>query len=120
MGKPVDIGTAREAVADMIRENPGLNPTPQLILSEVSSFYKIDEKQITGPGRQAALVTARQTAMFLIREMTAMSLEQIGERVFSRDHTTVMHSINRVEERRKSDVHYDSDVKTIIENIRGV
>jgi chromosomal replication initiator protein len=120
MGKPVDLDTAREAVADMIRENPGLNPTPQLILREVASFYKLEEKQITGSARQAALVTARQTAMFLIRVMTEMSLEQIGDRVFSRDHTTVMHSISRVEERRKEDPAYDNDVKTIIENIRGV
>ncbi|MCL2004118.1 MAG: chromosomal replication initiator protein DnaA [Oscillospiraceae bacterium] len=120
MSKPVDLDTAQEAVADMIRENPGLNPTPQLILKEVSSFYKLEEKQITGKSRQAELVTARQTAMFLIREMTDMSLEQIGVRVFSRDHTTVMHSIQRVEERRKSDSDYDNDVKTIIENIRGV
>jgi chromosomal replication initiator protein len=120
MGKPVDLDTAHEAVADMIRENPGLNPTPPLILKEVASFYKLDEKQITGKGRQAALVTARQTAMFLIRDMTNMSLEQIGDKLFSQHHTTVMHSIERVRERRKEDPAYDDDIKTITENIRGV
>jgi chromosomal replication initiator protein len=104
----------------MIRENPGLNPTPPLILKEVASFYKLEERQITGKGRQAALVTARQTAMYIIRELTEMSLEQIGDRVFSRDHTTVMYSIERVEERRRDDPAYDDDIKTIIENIRGV
>jgi chromosomal replication initiator protein len=120
MDTPIDLHAAQEAIADMIRESPGLNPTPQLILSEVASFYKLDEPQITGKGRQASLVIARQTAMYLIREMTSMSLEQIGDKVFSRDHSTVSHSIQRVEERRKEDADYDNDLKSIVENIRGV
>ncbi|MDR1693507.1 MAG: chromosomal replication initiator protein DnaA [Oscillospiraceae bacterium] len=120
MRADIDLKAAQEAVADMIRENPGLNPTPQLIMRAVCDFYRLDERQITGKGRQAHLVTARQTAMFLFRDMTNLSLEQIGERHFSRDHTTVMHSIQRVEDRRREDTAYDSEVKTIIENIRGV
>jgi chromosomal replication initiator protein len=120
MGVPIDLDTAQEAVADMIRQSPGLNPTPQLILNEVASFYKLEERQITGKSRQASLITARQTAMFLIREMTSMSLEQIGDKVFNKDHSTVSHSLQQVEKRRKEDPDYDSDVKSIIENIRGV
>jgi chromosomal replication initiator protein len=120
MGVPIDLDTAQEAVADMIRQNPGINPTPQLILNEVASFYKLEERKITGKGRQASLVNARQTAMYLIREMTNLSLEQIGEKVFSRDHSTVSYALQRVEERRKEDPDYDNDLKSIIENIRGV
>ncbi|MDR1669520.1 MAG: chromosomal replication initiator protein DnaA [Oscillospiraceae bacterium] len=116
----IDLKAAQDAVADMIRENPGLNPTPQLILRAICDFYRLDERQITGKGRQANLVTARQTAMYLFRDMTNLSLEQIGERHFSRDHTTVMHSIQRVDERRREDPAYDNEIKTIIENIRGV
>ncbi|MDR0325358.1 MAG: chromosomal replication initiator protein DnaA [Oscillospiraceae bacterium] len=120
MASSLDLNTAQEVVADMIRQSPGLNPTPQLILGEVCSFYKLDERQITGKGRQADLVTARQTAMYLIRDMTSLSLEQIGDKLFSRDHSTVVHSVQRVEDRRKEDPAYDNDIKTIIENIRGV
>ncbi|MCL1806676.1 MAG: chromosomal replication initiator protein DnaA [Oscillospiraceae bacterium] len=120
MSSSLDLVTAQNVVADMIRQSPGLNPTPQLILSEVCSFYRLDERQITGKSRQAELVTARQTAMYLIRDMTSLSLEQIGDRIFSRDHSTVVHSIQRVEERRKEDTAYDNDIKTITENIRGV
>lgn len=119
MSSELDLAAAQNVVADMIRESPGLNPTPQLILNEVCAFFHLDERQITGKGRQAELVTARQTAMYLIRDMTNLSLEQIGDKIFSRDHSTVMHSIQRVEERRKEDPVYDNDIKTIIENIRG-
>jgi chromosomal replication initiator protein len=120
MGVPIDLDTAQKAVADMIRQNPGLNPTPQLILNEVASFYKLEERQITGKSRQASLITARQAAMFLIREMTNMSLEQIGDKVFNKDHSTVSHSLQQVEKRRKEDPDYDNDLKSIMENIRGV
>jgi chromosomal replication initiator protein len=120
MGKPIDLDTAQRTISDMIRQNPGLNPTPQLILSEVSSFYNLEDRQITGKGRQASLVAARQISMYLIREMTNMSLEQIGDKVFSRDHSTVSYALQQVEKRRKEDSDYDSDIKSIIENIRGV
>ncbi|MDR0293955.1 MAG: chromosomal replication initiator protein DnaA [Oscillospiraceae bacterium] len=120
MSSATDLPAAQAVVADMIRESPGLNPTPQLIVSEVCAFYRLDERQITGKSRQAELVTARQTAMYLIRDMTDLSLEHIGEKVFSRDHSTVLHSIQRVEERRRDDPAYDNDIKTIAENIRGV
>jgi chromosomal replication initiator protein len=120
MGRPIDLEAAQLAVADMIRQSPGLNPTPHLIIGEVCSFYKLDERKVTGKGRQADLVAARQTAMYIIREMTNMSLEQIGDKVFSRDHSTVVYSIQRVEERRREDPAYDNDINTIIENIRGV
>jgi chromosomal replication initiator protein len=120
MDVTINLDMAQEALADMIRENPGLKPTPQLILNEVASFYKLEDQKITGKGRQASLVTARQTAMYLIREMTDMSLEQIGDKVFSRDHSTVSHSLQQVEKRRREDSDYDSELKAIIENIRGM
>ena len=119
MNKEVSIETAEEAIGDLIRENPGLNPTPPMIISAVCSFYRLDERQLLGKGRQADLVMARQMSMYLIRSLTAMSLDQIGDKVFGRDHTTVMHAIKQVEARRSVDASFDNDVKTIIENIRG-
>lgn len=120
MGKPINLETAQEAITDLMRENPGLNPTPGLILGEICNFFHLDEVQVTGKSRQAELVQARQVAMYLIRTMTDLSLENIGEKIFSRDHSTVMHAIKRVEEQRERNAAFDNDIKTLIENIRGV
>jgi len=120
MGKNVSIESAQEAIAELIRDNPGLNPTPEFILGQVCKFYRLDESQVTGKSRQAELVMARQVAMYLIRTMTGMSLENIGDKIFYRDHSTVMHPVKRVGEQRDRDAAFDNDIKTLIENIRGV
>lgn len=119
MATTIDIISAQQAIADLMRESPGINPTPQLIIHEICAFYRVEEHQLLGKSRQAEIVAARQAAMYLIRNMTGMSLEQIGDRVFSRDHTTVLHSVRKIEEQIRTDPAYDNEIKIIMENIRG-
>ena len=119
MGRDIDMELAKEAIADIFKENPGLNPTPEMIIQEVSNFYSIPVEKLKGSGRSRDMVQPRQIAMYLVREMTNYSLPEIGK-VFSRDHTTVLHSINKIEGHLKddSDTLVD-DIKTLKTNIRG-
>lgn len=118
MERDIDIALAKEAVADIFKENPGLNPTPEMIIREVSRYYCIPVEKLRGSGRSKDMVLPRQIAMYLVREMTDYSLPEIGK-VFSRDHTTVLHSINKIENYLKETSEMDNIIKTLKANIRG-
>lgn len=118
MEREIDLPLAKEAVADIFKENPGLNPTPEMIIREVSRYYCIPVEKLRGSGRSKEMVLPRQVAMYLVRELTEYSLPEIGK-VFSRDHTTVLHSINKVEDYLKNTSDMENIIKTLKANIRG-
>lgn len=112
-----------EMVASVIEEvksiNPGLNPTPNIILQTVSNFYSMPVDQILANKRSKDTVRPRQMAMYLVRKLTNYSLPEIG-RVFGRDHTTVMHACNKIEDERKQIAETDDIIRTLIENIQNI
>ncbi len=118
MGREINLELAKEAIADIFKENPGLNPTPEMILREVSNYYCIPVEKLKGSGRSKDMVLPRQVAMYLVRELTNFSLPEIGK-VFSRDHTTVLHSINKIENYLKTTTDMEPIIKTLTANIRG-
>lgn len=118
MGREIDKSLAEEAITDIFKENPGMKPTPEIILQEVSNFYTIPVEKLRGSGRSRDMVQPRQVAMYLVRKLTDYSLPEIGK-VFSRDHTTVLHSINKVEEYLKTTTEMENIIKTLIANIRN-
>ncbi|MGN1030665.1 MAG: chromosomal replication initiator protein DnaA [Butyricicoccaceae bacterium] len=118
MGREVNAELAKEAIADIFKENPGLNPTPEMILREVSNYFSIPVEKLKGSGRSKDMVLPRQVAMYLVRELTNFSLPEIGK-VFSRDHTTVLHSINKIENYLKTTSDMGPIIKTLTANIRG-
>jgi chromosomal replication initiator protein len=114
MGKKVDISTVIRAVRDMFRDKSDILPSPDLIIQEVAKFYSIEENAIRGQSRMKETNTARQIAMYIIRNMTNLSLTDIGQE-FKRDHTTVLHAINRIDEQAKR----DNELSEIIKDIRA-
>ena len=117
MGAPIDLDTAQKAIEDIFRENPGLNPTPQYIISRVASFYSVPEKDILGQKRDADTMQARHTAIYLTRTMTGLSLQEIGE-TFGRDHSTVRSSLARTEDMLKNDPNFKSGINSLMKTIR--
>ena len=114
----VDMKAAERAVADIVRESPGLAPTPQLILQEVCAFYNLEPNHVLGANRRADLVNARQVTMYLCRILTDKSLHEIGK-FLKRDHTTVGHGCDRVEAQKMSDQYFSKDIQSIYDNIRN-
>ena len=118
-GEPI----SAEMVSDVIEEvksiNPGLNPTPDMILQTVSNFYSMPVDQILANKRSKDTVRPRQMAMYLVRKLTNYSLPEIGK-VFCRDHTTVMHACNKIEDERKQLAETDDIIRTLIENIQNI
>ncbi len=118
MNRDVDLKLAEDAIQDVFRENPGLNPTPDMIIKEVSNFYNISAEKLSSHSRSREMVLPRQVAMYMMRSMLGYSLPEIGK-IFSRDHTTVLHSINKIEDYLKTSSEMENTIKTLTSNIRG-
>ena len=71
--------------------------TPGKIIDAVCKFYKVKSADICGASRKAALVRARQTLMYLLRKELDLPLVQIGQLLGGRDHSTVIHSISKID-----------------------
>ena len=88
--------------------------TSELIMQTVSDYYGLSMDDMTGPTRKREITVPRQIAMYLTREMTGMSLPQIGTVFGGRDHTTVLHSCKTVE----ANMTANTDIKAVVEDIK--
>ena len=105
------------AIADMLRKENEYIPSPETIIGEICKAFRIDEKVVRGQQRDRDAVRARQVAMYLIRRMSNYSYADIGKEFGGRDHTTVMHSIDQVEQKMARDSAFAEVVKAITTNI---
>lgn len=119
LGNQVDGEAVSRAVKDMLKKYNEFVPSPSLIIEYICRYYDVDEEQVRGQGRKRDLMEARQTAMYLIRRMTNLSLNDIGKEFGDRDHTTVLHSLDQVEKKMRSDPAYAEKVKEITTNINN-
>ena len=119
LGNQVDGEAVSRAVKDMLKKYNEFVPSPGLIVEYICRYYDVDEEQVRGQGRKRDLMEARQTAMYLIRRMTNLSLNDIGKEFGDRDHTTVLHSLDQVEKKMRSDPAYAEKVKEITTNINN-
>ena len=119
MGDSVDKDTVIRAVKDMFKEKSDIVPTADVIIDEVCKFYNIEPATLRGQGRAKDISMARQIAMYLIRRMTNLSLKEIGKEFDNRDHTTVMHSIDRIEKLTKQSPEVAEVIKDINANINA-
>lgn len=119
MEMPITEDLAKKAIEDVKTESPGLNPTPQLIMQAVANFYCIPVEQITSNKRSKDTVQPRQVAMYLVRNMLEYSLPETGK-VFSRDHSTVLHAVDKIEAQMKTSAEMNDIIKTLTNNIRSL
>lgn len=88
------------------------------IISEVAKTYNVTEEEILSERRTKSLVIARQVAMYISRKMTDLSFKQIGES-FGKDHTTVLHNVEKIEEFLKDKPYQKELVEDIIKNLKS-
>lgn len=100
-GQTVDTETVIRAVRDILRAKETFLPSADTIIQEVARFYELDAAAIRGQSQNKEISTARNVAMYIIREMTQLSLAEIGQQFGGRHHSTVLNSINRVEKMMK-------------------
>ncbi len=95
-GQPVDLAIAESVLKDLIPDAGEMPINPQSIIGEVANYFGLTVDDLGGSSRTHVLVTARQIAMYLCREMTDLSLPKIGQLFGGRDHTTVMHADRKI------------------------
>ncbi|MDX2849010.1 chromosomal replication initiator protein DnaA [Actinacidiphila glaucinigra] len=96
--QPVDLQLTEIVLKDLIPGGEDSVPeiSGQAIMAETASYFGLDVEDLSGSSRSRVLVTARQIAMYLCRELTDLSLPKIGALFGGRDHTTVMHADRKI------------------------
>ncbi|MEU9988650.1 chromosomal replication initiator protein DnaA [Streptomyces sp. NPDC048045] len=96
--QPVDLGLTEIVLKDLIPGGEDSAPeiTATAIMAATADYFGLTVEDLCGTSRGRALVTARQIAMYLCRELTDLSLPKIGAQFGGRDHTTVMHADRKI------------------------
>ncbi|MBR1868180.1 MAG: chromosomal replication initiator protein DnaA [Clostridia bacterium] len=111
---PVTVDLAREAIKESSSDgNPDEAITPDSIVEAVCSFYKIQRADLVGKRKNKELVEPRQICAYLMTEMLSIPLVSIGQALGGRDHTTVMHSRDKIAELIKENSRIEREVKDL-------
>jgi chromosomal replication initiator protein len=94
--QPVDLALAEVVLKDLITDAAGPEITSATIMAQTAAYFGLSMEDLCGSSRSRVLVTARQIAMYLCRELTDLSLPKIGQQFGGRDHTTVMHADRKI------------------------
>ncbi len=113
MGEQLDVDTTVRAVRDILRAKENFLPSADTIIQEVARFYELDGAALQGQSQNKEISTARNVAMYIIREMTQLSLAEIGQQFGGRHHSTVLNSINRVEKMMKAQPELSEIIRDI-------
>jgi chromosomal replication initiator protein len=115
--RPVDITLTRDVLKGFVKENYKVIGV-DLIQKEVGAFFNLTQAEIRGNKRDKTIVFARQVAMYLSRELTTFSLPEIGGFFGGKDHTTVLHSYNKIKDCIVKNNNVRLDIEKIIQNIK--
>ncbi|WP_068400041.1 chromosomal replication initiator protein DnaA [Kribbia dieselivorans] len=94
--QPVDLALAQIVLKDLMPNESASQITSALIMGQTATYFGLTIEDLQGSSRSRVLVTARQIAMYLCRELTDLSLPKIGQQFGGRDHTTVMHADRKI------------------------
>ena len=93
---PLTLAEAEKHLHDILGDRQPRPITPQLILETTSEMFQFSIEDLKGKSRQRPLVTARQIAMYVFRELTDLSYPAIAREFGGRDHTTVIHAVEKI------------------------
>ena len=116
-GVPIDITIAQRELKNIISPNKPREITPQLIIEVVAEHYNLTIDQMTSKNRSNQIARPRQIAMYLCKEMTDSPLEAIGSFLGGRDHSTIIHGANKINEEYNKDPDFRSQVDSIKKKI---
>jgi chromosomal replication initiator protein len=95
--EPLTVELAGRVLDDVIFERGPRPITPEVILNATSELFGFPVEEIRGKSRRRPLVTARQTSMYVFRQLTELSYPAIAREFGGRDHTTVIHAVDKIE-----------------------
>jgi chromosomal replication initiator protein len=118
VNKHITLDIARQQLKDFFAQPSQKNITIELIQKIVSDYFGLSYKDLRGKRRTKAVAFPRQVAMYLSRELTEYSTTEVGAEFGGRDHTTVMHACQKIEDRMKLDPNIEPTLQTLLKRIK--
>ena len=115
---PVTVETAREALKDLLAIHTR-QISVENIQKLVADYYKLKVSEMYSKKRSRVVARPRQIAMALAKEVTSMSLPDIGDAFGGRDHTTVLHACRKVAELRSTNADISRDFDSLLQALKG-
>ena len=116
--REITLEVARDALRDLLRIQTRAISLEN-IQKTVADFYRVKVPELFSKKRTADLVKPRQIAMYFAKELTSLSLPEIGESFGGRDHTTVLHAVRKIAENRKTDTQLNHELHVLDQIIKG-
>ena len=116
--KPVTILMAQNAIRDILNDSQPVPVTIGKIITEVARTFNVSEQDIKSNKRAANISRARQVAMYVIKDITQMSMAAIGDEFGGRDHSTVVYAISQTEKAMKTDSRFRETIADITKNVK--
>lgn len=115
--RDIDLETAQRVLQDMVSPDEPVPLDASQIIRTTAAAYEFTTEDVLSSSRRQPLVLCRQISMYLCRELTDLSLPKIGE-AFNRDHTTVLHSVEKVKRILRSDRAVFDRVTQLTQDLR--
>lgn len=113
--KVVDVVFAKNILKDLLQnENGNIKIDITTIQEWVSRYYNVKISELKGDRRQQSLVLPRQVAIYLSRKLTGASLPQIGEGFGGKNHTTILYTCRKIEDKIKRDVNFKEEIDRVL------
>jgi len=116
--KDITLEIAQNQLKDVFSQSKHGNVTIDNILRVVADSYKLSYSDLKGKKRTKLIAFPRQIAMYIAREITEYSTTELGFEFGGRDHTTVMHACQKIDERLKLDPNLESTIQSLIRAIK--
>jgi chromosomal replication initiator protein len=114
-GRPINVQFARDTLVDLVGKRAHITPTQ--VIEIVAKYYNLSVPEMVSPARNKELAQPRQIAMYLIRQETDASLPEIGGLLGGRDHTTILHGVERVKDRLEAEEQLRREVMSLREQL---
>ena len=117
--KPITVEIATDVLRDLVATRQPRPITPDLIIETTSEMFGFTREEIIGQRRHRPLVTARQIAMYVFRELTDLSYPAIAREFGGRDHTTVIHAVDKIKSQMSDRRQIFDQVNELIQTVRS-
>lgn len=117
--EPITKDFAIRILKDLLQHSSPTTTSSKKVIQEVARYFDIEIADVLGKKRTKELVYPRQIIMYLLREVLHHSYPQIGDALGGKDHTTVMHGVNKIIQEKKKNADIENDLRAIQERLRG-
>jgi|UPI00051B58EA chromosomal replication initiator protein len=113
----VNVTLAEEALKDLISPDNKKQLTPELIVDVIAEHFNLTSNELYSVNKSRNIAFPRQIAMYLCRKLTDFSLSDIGKIMGNRDHTTILHGIDKIEKNIKKDPSMQNTIDVLTKKI---